>query len=52
MAEYTTPEKLFGADFTDTVYARAPEASYDRVLTHLRELLPEVDETKLRKLLG
>ena len=51
VAEYTTPEKLFGADFTDTVYARAPEASFHRVLTHLRELLPEAEETRLRKLL-
>jgi len=51
VAAYSTPEKLFGASFCDTVYERTPEASRDRVLTHLRELLPEADEAGLRKLL-
>ena len=51
VAEYTTPEKLFGADFCDAVYARAPEASFERVLAHLKELLPHADEAVLRKLL-
>ena len=51
VAEYATPEKLFGAAFCDAVYVRQPEASRDRVLAHLRELLPDAGEDALRKLL-
>ena len=51
VAEYATPEKLFGAAFCDAVYVRQPEASRDRVLAHLRELLPDAGEDAVRKLL-
>ena len=51
IAEYSTPEKLFGADFTGRVYARSPEESRRRVLGHLRALFPGVDEKILRRFL-
>ena len=50
-SEYSTPEKLFGEDFTSRVYARSPEESYARLLAHLHELLPEAGEKELRRFL-
>ena len=50
-AQYSTPERFFGADFSERVYARRPAESYDRLLAHLSALLPRADEDSLRKLL-
>lgn len=51
VAEYSTPEKFMGEDFVSRVYQRPPEESYARVLAHLREMLPGVEEAALRKIL-
>lgn len=52
IARYSTPEKRFGAAFTDAVYRRSPEASKERILTYLKELLPQAGEKQLRRALG
>lgn len=52
LAEYSTPERFMGADFTDRVYERDPEESRERLLAHLRWLLPEVSEDTRRRILG
>lgn len=51
IASYATPEKLFGKAFTDHVYKRKPEESFDRIVNHLSALFPETDKTVLIKLL-
>ena len=51
VAQYSTPERFFGSAFTDRVYARTPEESYARLLSHLRSLFPEEDEKTLRRFL-
>ncbi len=51
VAEYSTPEKFMGNDFTDRVYERTSEESYQRILKHLKELLPDTDEADIRKIL-
>ena len=51
VAEYATPEQFLGAAFTEEVYARTPEESYERLLDHLRKILPGADEKDIRKLL-
>ena len=51
IAEYSTPEKFMGSDFTDIVYERTPDESYRRILEHLKKLLPDAEETALRKIL-
>lgn len=51
VAEYSTPEKFFGEDFTDKVYLRSPEESYRRIFDHLRSLFPYADEKTIRKIL-
>ncbi len=47
VAEYSTPEKLFGEAFTERVYQRSPEQSYSRVLAHLQTLLPDAAIQKI-----
>lgn len=51
VAEYTTPEALFGCDFVAAAYRRKPEESKERIFGHLRVILPEAKEEQLRKLL-
>lgn len=51
VAEYTTPETLMGGRFTEAVYRRAPQESRERILAHLRELLPGAGEQALAKFL-
>ena len=52
IAEYSTPEKFFGKKFTDKVYQRSPEESYEKILKHFRKILPGIDDNEIRKLLG
>lgn len=51
VAEYSTPEKALGEDFTDNVYSLEPKESYERVFNHLKEILPDADEKQIKKLL-
>lgn len=51
IAEYSTPEKFFGEDFTSRVYQRSPEESYQRIYDHLRSLFPDAEENAIRKIL-
>lgn len=51
IAQYSTPEHFMGAAFTEHVYERTPEESYARVLEHLKNLLPDVEEDVLEKFL-
>lgn len=51
IAEYSTPEHFMGDDFTKNVYRRTPEESYERIYKHLKGLLPDVEEARLRKVL-
>lgn len=51
VAEYSTPERMMGERFTDAVYRRTPEESYERILSHFREMFPHEDEGALRRFL-
>lgn len=51
VAEYSTPEILLGDDFTDKVYQRTPEESYEQVFGHLKKILPRANEAAIRKIL-
>lgn len=43
VSEYSTPERLFGEEFTDHVYKRSPEESRKRLYDHVAELFPDAD---------
>ena len=52
VAEYSTPEAFMRGGFTDKVYSRSPEESYERLLEHFTRLFPNEDVGKLKKFLG
>ena len=51
VAAYDTPERFWGADFSDRVYTHTPAESYELLLAHLSELLPEADTNALKRFL-
>ena len=51
IAEYATPERLFGRSFTDRVYRLEPADSYQKLYTHLQTLFPDTPDAILRKVL-
>ncbi|MCD8353226.1 MAG: hypothetical protein LUC47_02790 [Clostridiales bacterium] len=51
VAEYSTPEKFFGEAFTNAVYQRQPEESFQRILEHLHMILPDASDKSLRSFL-
>ena len=51
VAAYDTPERFWGDDFTDHVYTHTPAESYELLLAHLSELLPETDTKALKRFL-
>lgn len=51
VAEYALPEQVFGAAFSEAVYAKTPEASYARLFAHLQALLPGADQKSLEHFL-
>ena len=51
VAEYSTPEKLMGKKFTDSVYKRTPEESYKRLVGHFAKILPNADISDIERIL-
>ena len=51
VAEYSTPEAFMGSAFSENVYQRKPEESYERLLEHLIRLFPHCSEKELKKFL-
>ena len=49
VAEYSTPERFMGSRFTDHVYQRTPEESYERIAEHFRKLFPYEEEQTLTR---
>lgn len=51
VAEYSTPEKFMGTDFSDRVYQRSPEESRERLMEYLHGLFPGASEKDLKRFL-
>lgn len=51
VAEYSTPEKFLGRKFTDKVYKRTPEESFDRITAHLQKVLPDAGINEIIKII-
>lgn len=52
VAEYSTPEARFGADFFAAAYRRDPAESKMRIVTHLKRILPDVPEALISALIA
>ena len=51
VARYSTPEVLFGYDFTSSAYSRDPLESRDRIISHIRSLFPDASDASILKLM-
>ncbi|MCR4728251.1 MAG: hypothetical protein K5796_06365 [Lachnospiraceae bacterium] len=51
VAEYSTPEKFMGSEFTNAVYERTPDESYERVVSHLSKILPGESRNSIEHIL-
>ena len=51
IAEYSTPEKFFGKKFSNKVYKRTPEESFERLFKHFKKILPGVEDEWIEKML-
>ena len=51
VAQYSTPEKFLGKKFCDSVYKKSPEESYEKIVTHLKKILPDADKALIEKIL-
>lgn len=51
VAEYSTPEKFMGEDFTKKVYQREPQESYKLIYEHLKKILPNTADGQIKKVL-
>lgn len=51
VAKYSTPEEMFGYDVITAAYKRDPQNSKERLLARLSDILPDVTEDKLLKLI-
>ena len=52
LAKYATPERFFGAAFTERVCEREPEASREKLTAYLTKLLPQATAAQIRRLVG
>ncbi|MCR4792919.1 MAG: hypothetical protein K5871_09215 [Lachnospiraceae bacterium] len=51
VADYSTPEHFWGERFTKSVYKRTPEESKERLLKHLRKILPDASPSQIERIL-
>ncbi len=51
VAEYTTPEALFGYDAVTAAYEKDPQESWQEMLRHLTRILPDATEEQIQKLM-
>ncbi|MCC8097043.1 MAG: hypothetical protein LIO44_00425 [Eubacterium sp.] len=52
LSRYSTPEEYFGDDFKNNVYKRTPEESGILTEQHLQRLLPQANNTQIKKIMG
>lgn len=51
VARYSTPEELLGYEAVTSAYSREPAESLERILDHLKKILPEADGARLLKMI-
>ena len=51
VAQYTTPEHVFGYDYITSAYKTAPEESKRKIIAHLQTLLPNATESEIMKII-
>lgn len=52
VAKYSTPENLFGYETISSEYKIKPEESYEKILDHLSDVLPDASASQIKHLIG
>ena len=52
VAEYATPESLWGYDLVAAAYKEEPEKSQERIIERVKSLFPDATEKMVKKVLG
>ena len=52
VAEYAVPEQVMGTFFAENMYRRKPKESCQRILEHIKMLLPQAEEAVIQKFLN
>lgn len=52
LAVYTMPETIWGYDLLSAAYGEKPEASRDRIFSHMRDVYPIASDDAIRHVLG
>lgn len=52
IARYTTPEALFGEDFTSDCKGHSPQESKERIIRYLSDLLPQATNEQIHRIIG
>lgn len=52
VAVYATPEHVVGKDVIRADYREAPEASWQKIVNHMREVFPVATDKQIQKVLG
>lgn len=50
VAQYTTPEHLFGYEYVASVYKMDPSISKQKITDHLKQIFPDVNPKTIEKL--
>ena len=51
IAVYATPESIFGEETVSSAYNEEPQASYEKIRAHLKEVYPIITDKQIKKLL-
>lgn len=51
IAVYATPESIFGEEIVTSAYNEEPQASYEKIRAHLKEIYPIITDKQIKKLL-
>lgn len=52
VAQYTTPEYFFGYDYVTAAYKTDPKVSKEKIIGHLKKILPDAAENQIEKLIN
>lgn len=52
IAQYTTPEYIFGYDYITSEYQTDPEESKQKIIKHLKKILPEATEKQILRIIN
>lgn len=51
VAEYSTPESIWGREYVTSAYSRTPEESFERIAAQIKKHFPDATDAQIKKVL-